>query len=107
MAQKPVAVERKEGASLSVLKSQPKKDKGPTEGNLSSLKAALERVAVTAQQKSTPTREAQVPPTPKPVAPTASAPIATPVRAPLLDDAPLATPRHEVPEDVLRGLLAD
>ncbi len=107
VAQKPVAVERKEGASLSVLKSQPKKDKGPTEGNLSSLKAALERVAVTAQQKSTPTREAQVPPTPKPVAPTASAPIATPVRAPLLDDAPLATPRHEVPEDVLRGLLAD
>ncbi len=124
-----------EGVSLTQLKSQPKKDKGPSEQNLSSLKEAL--MAVTRAQvaqasksetpslaqgdaslkrpteaqsaqttiQSAPTSEHETPPPQTPL------PQAVPRRAPerpalLAEDIPTFAPR-EVPEDILRGVLAD
>ncbi|OGZ12336.1 MAG: hypothetical protein A3C93_03420 [Candidatus Lloydbacteria bacterium RIFCSPHIGHO2_02_FULL_54_17] len=100
--------EHRSPASLSTLKSQAKKDKGPSTENLSSLKTLIEAAFATKDDN----RKVEHIPPPIPErrkesfnkAPIASSPAATPS---LLDNArPVQAPK-EVPEDVLRGVLAD
>jgi hypothetical protein len=85
---------RHEPAPLSALKNHPKKDKGPSQENLSGLRAALAAAAdkpndEIRQNTPLPTREPQR-------------------QAPLLDASIAASDKKgEVPEDVLRTLLAD
>jgi len=110
--------------NLSVLKSQPKKDKGPSEANLSSLRAVLDAALAkekVAKEVKTPTtissqdehsvqslqkeekketvtlnESPKTAPTPPPTPPVS-----------LLGDTKEATPLKEVPEEVLRSVLAD
>ncbi len=95
-------------APLSSLKSQPKKDKGPSTENLSSLKTLIEAAFAPREDKG---KSPEAPPSP-PRAPKenlSTAPIvSSPAPAPsLLDNArPVQAPK-EIPEDVLRGVLAD
>lgn len=103
-------------AALSSLKSQPKKDKGPSTENLSSLKALINAAFVHEEENSETrtisprenvsqkrnmeqgeTSFRQNPPAPPPLRPPLS----------LLGDTPSAPISKEVPEDVLRGVLAD
>jgi hypothetical protein len=106
ITQKPAFVET---ASLSSLKSQQKKDKGPTEANLSSLKAALEAVMVGApQSKLSP----PPPKEPNQILPqSAPSPVVKkdtpPPQRPLLEEVRSSSQVQEVPEDILRGVLAD
>lgn len=99
-------------ASLSMLKSQPKKDKGPSTENLSSLKAligaafeapvspkASPSVAENGERPQAQQRESNL--SRKELPPRAQAPL---LENPLSHT---ALPPHEVPEDVLRGVLAD
>lgn len=107
---------------LSVLKSQPKKDKGPSEENLSSLKEAL--MATMASQKKKEIRtevhevagekkqeEVAAAPLGTPVVstfmPTAQKTVFTEKRNELLEEVPSSVPSREIPEHVLRGLLED
>lgn len=95
-------------ASLANLKSQPKKDKGPSTANLSSLKTLID--AAFASREEAP-KNAPPPRLPEPAkrSSLASAPLASAsAPAPSL----LGTTREhgspkEIPEDVLRGILAD
>lgn len=108
--------------NLSVLKSQPKKDKGPSEANLSSLRSVLD--AALAKEKSE--KEAIIFPNLQTGAPvqslsveekevlstvpsTPKIPIKIPVAQPasLLGDIEDVQKPKEVPEDVLRSVLAD
>ena len=89
--------------SLSALKSQPKRDKGPSETNLSSLKAVLGTAFVAPRGE----REREPAQKKIPIAPPPSAP--APEKKPqLLDERDAkSSPPKEVPEDVLKGLLED
>ena len=99
-----------ETTPLASLKSQPKRDKGPTEANLSSLKAALDSVmaaGVSSQKAQTPLpTTTAVPPVfqEKPAVPVEKN---TPPPPPLLETIKSPVVLHEIPEDVLRGVLAD
>jgi hypothetical protein len=106
-------VQAQNPAPLSSLKLQAKKDKGPSTENLSSLKTLID--AAFARQENKESKEnnqpAPVPPekniveAPAKTIPTIpKAPLAPPA---LLDDAPSAQALNEVPEAVLRGVLAD
>ena len=116
----------KEGsAPLSMLKTNPKKDKGPSEQNLSSLRDALSAVLVQKEEKKAPEvtvptqatpaatqaqRVVQAPPSEvKTATPTQSPSMAQPPpsRAPLLDSPFTPPPLTEIPEDVLKKVLAD
>lgn len=99
-------------APLSILKTSPKKDKGPSEQNLSSLRDALSAVMQKKEEKHTPQSAAgetgalgamkeQIKNTDIPSA------HAVPPRAPLLETPFAAPPPSEVPEDVLKKVLAD
>ncbi len=125
-------------APLSVLKASPKKDKGPTEQNLSSLRDALSRVLPQKEHVASPEVHAPKPLmstpredlrsaqkveqqvvqdekkshftqqfTPKQSTVDARAnPLPLRERPPLLETPPVAYP-NEIPEDVLRKVLAD
>lgn len=92
--------------SLSLLKANPKKDKGPSAENLSSLRAALEASLANvarrgdegnvSNQKHEPTSARKTPQFAE-----------QKKQQPLLDEFNHALPPKEVPEDVLNGLLAD
>ena len=109
-------------AGLSSLKSQPKKNKGPSTENLSSLKTLIDtafarhenkgksEAANTPQQKTSqqlPPKEHNRQQQQKPFH--QMPPSAPPPRVPqsLLDDASHAPALKEIPENVLRGVLAD
>ena len=121
--------QRESGVPLSLLKSSPKKDKGPSEQNLSSLRDALSAVLVSKETK----KEADIPKAGDPPeretrayshqssalrppqAPTVSPesrvlplppPLPTP-RSPLLDSPFTPPPPSEIPEEVLKKVLAD
>lgn len=97
------------GVSLASLKTNVKKDKGPSMGNLSSLRDALN--AVTKNSGGEEKKESAAPVAARqevpPRAPDASAPYATAPRVSTLLDVPTSPPAKEVPEDVLRSILAD
>jgi hypothetical protein len=92
--------------SLSLLKANPKKDKGPSAENLSSLRAALEASLANAARKgdegSMPSKKYE--PTPVRKTPQFTEPKK---QQPLLEELSHPLPPKEVPEDVLNGLLAD
>ncbi len=120
---------REDGAPLSVLKSSPKRDKGPSEENLSNLRQALQSVLATnaperpkkdepraADPSSRPPsgeRIERVNKTPEangvevPRASENARPAPKEERSPLLDAPQTDAPPNEVPEAVLRKLLAD
>lgn len=93
-------------ASLSTLKANPKKDKGPSAENLSSLRAALEaslaKKESAAEEKKPANKQNEV-------IPVRTTTPQTQVQKPLslLDEPERASAPKEVPEDVLRGLFAD
>ena len=113
------------GAPQSLLKSQPKKDKGPSAENMSGLKAALDAamrgnagqggvsVATQIPESGIPSqRMASTSPQEKPSGVTKTEekiekPIPENKPRVLLDDIVSPITPHEVPEDVLRGVLAD
>jgi len=93
-----------EHASLATLKMSPKKDKGPSTENLSSLRAVLEAsLAAKNDIKTPPPKPAaadekkESPPPPQPAQKPAS----------LLEEFPQKNQPKEVPEDVLKNLLSD
>jgi len=91
--------------SLSTLKITPKKDKGPSAENLSSLKAVLEAAMV---GKSSEESSAPIVPVQKiPTAQTPPPPLSKPTPPPLLTPIPEPVKQKEVPEHVLKNLLAD
>ena len=110
-------------SSLTALKSQPKKDKGPSEENLTGLKAALAfayaknnkaaNTGITAPTHTPPPVVGMNVGVPLPVIPQSTPPqiqIPTEVKrtpSPLLEDIKSPVSAHEVPEDVLRKVLAD
>ncbi len=91
-------------APLAMLKSDAKKDKGPSEENLSSLKAALMRASAERQN-------AASEPAPRPTTPTSvptsgqAAPPPRPTPPPFFPKEGPVTNAKEVPESVLRGIL--
>lgn len=95
-------------APLSSLKTQAKKDKGPSTENLSSLKTLIRAAFAVGSDE-----EKKIPFTPlqkeKPKENFSSAPVASGVANPpsLLGDVRSVQNPKEVPEDVLRGVLAD
>ncbi|MDO8521053.1 MAG: TraM recognition domain-containing protein, partial [bacterium] len=101
-------------ASLSMLKFEQKKDKGPSTQNLFSLKTLIDAAFRGGDEKSK-NEQTTLPPTENQRTQNASAPTvpATPpsqlpkVSASLLDDIPQSQNPKEIPEDVLRGVLAD
>lgn len=120
------APHKESAAPLSMLKTHPKKDKGPSEQNLSSLRDALSAVMVKKEEKqpeqavpSVPseskpqgerfTREPVRSEAPKQETPreVASAIPPPPPRSPLLDSPFAPPPPSEIPEDVLKKVLAD
>ncbi len=121
-------------APLSLLKTSPKRDKGPSEQNLSSLRDALSAVLVskgvgksveqaqTSGQSREMKREFVPTPAPAPngkeenlrtqsgtegLPPAPPPPPQAQVRSPLLDSPFIPPPPTEVPEDVLKKVLAD
>lgn len=107
---------------LSILKSQPKKDKGPSEENLTSLKEAL-MATMASQKKKEEQTEVHGAAGEKRQEGAAAAPLGAPIvntfmptppktafvekRNELLEDVPSPVPNREIPEHVLRGLLED
>jgi hypothetical protein len=94
---------------LSMLKANPKKDKGPSAENLSSLRAVLEASLASKATKTEKTEEGSAlnkkhESLPKSVTPP---PVAPKKQAPLLEESEHTPSPKEVPEDVLRGLLSD
>lgn len=118
----PKKIEAEVSAPLSILKSQPKKDKGPSEGNLTSLKEALlaamasnirkekgaEASVVVAPIEESPVAAVlpETPPAPRFV-PTPPKIVPAEAQKELLSEDLSVSPRNEVPEHVLRGLLED
>ncbi len=102
-AQSPVGAS---AASLSLLKANPKKDKGPSEENLSSLRAVLEASLAkkTPKGEERSVQDKKYEPLPKKASPLPAQP---PKRAPLLEGEEQTQSPKEVPEDVLKGLFAD
>jgi hypothetical protein len=93
-------------APLSMLKANPKKDKGPSAENLSSLRAVLEASlagkASKGEGEHTPGKKQE------PVSGRVTPPPAPPRKqAPLIEESESVPSPKEVPEDVLRGLFAD
>jgi hypothetical protein len=92
--------------SLSMLKTNPKKDKGPSAENLSSLRAVLEAsltnktpkasMGSVSEKKHEPSSQRATPP-----------PVEPKKQVPLLDEEQPPKSPKEVPEDILRGLLSD
>ncbi len=118
----PKKVEAEGSAPLSILKSQPKKDKGPSEGNLTSLKEALLAAMASNIRKekgvedgvtATPSGESPAAPVLQEEQPVPrfvpTPPKTVPTEAPkeLLREDFGVPARNEVPEHVLRGLLED
>ena len=92
-------------APLSHLKSQPKKDKGPSTENLSSLRTLLDAAFSGGREAEAPKKASPITP-PEHVEKTPSyRPPAPPPS--LLGDASPASGPKEIPEDVLRNVLAD
>ena len=111
---------------LSTLKNNPKKDKGPSEENLSSLRQALQAVLAPKEEKKPVETKEGTPPiqknefsaNPQTQNPTTSSqrerlPHIPPAqkkeepRAPLLDTSFIQPLPKEVPEDILKKVLAD
>jgi len=112
-------------APLSLLKSQPKKDKGPSAENMSGLKAAL-HAAMTSNKGQVPSSgESKISPNPrvphvspdsieqgksyipKVIEEKSTKPIPEIKPRVLLDDMISPVTPQEIPEDILRGVLAD
>lgn len=107
-SERPTPPPRLEPVSLSSLKMSPKKDKGPSTENLSSLRAVLEASLAPKNDPQPPTQTAQTPQRnaektelPK----TAVLPPAKPRS--LLEEIPERQTPNEVPEEVLKNLLSD
>jgi hypothetical protein len=87
------------GAPLVMLKSQPKKDKGPSEGNLSSLRDVLSKTMQNTEKNPLVGVEQPMPKIP-------GAPSA-PEREPLLQDTDQQRRPKEVPKEVLMSVLSE
>ncbi len=111
----PSATPRPPLASLSSLKNNPKSNKGPSSENLSSLRAALDaamKTQVPPEEKKefAPKTAPHVLPMAIPTTQSAHASSETPMpkqKSSLLEDVPVAQSSNEVPEEVLKKLLAD
>ena len=99
---------------LSVLKSQPKKDKGPSEGNMTSLKEALLAAMAASKQKEQGEENPALSVSPETKNPVAEKQAVEPPKIippeekkEFLNSTPSPVIPREVPEDVLRGVLFD
>jgi hypothetical protein len=92
-----------------MLKANPKKDKGPSAENLSSLRAVLEASLASKATKTEKTEEGSVLNKKHGSLPKSATtpPVEPKKQAPLLEESEHTLSPKEVPEDILRGLLSD
>jgi hypothetical protein len=85
----------------------PKKDKGPSTENLSSLRAVLEASLAGKNETQTPVPKAEGPAPKREFQKPAGTPAHAPKPQSLLEEIPEKTQPKEISEEVLKGLLSD
>lgn len=94
-----VQPKKEQTASLTALKTEQKKDKGPSAERLQSLREALLAAGVRTQEEGLlPTEQKET---------TVSSPLSTTAKASLLEPSTSENTKREIPEDVLKSVLSD